>query len=342
MNKNRHTDHAKKRILVVRFSALGDVAMTLPVVYSLARQYPDVEIDFVTTPFFARLFLNPPANLTLRPVDLKKDYHGVKGTLRLLRYLSSLRPDYVADLHNVFRSWIIDRWFQLKGLKVVMVDKMRGARKAAISQKAPQPSFFSRYADVFAKLGFPVDVNFTTLFPDGLPTTTIEPEHPAVGIAPFARYANKTYPLHLVKRVAEMLTANGIHVYLFGGRGKEAEELQRLADSTPECTSLAGRFPIEEELPLMGKMDVMVSMDSANQHMASLCATLVVSIWGSTTPECGFMPYRQNPDNALCLRLDCQPCSIAGKPECPLATLACMNNLPPETVANKILSLIKQ
>lgn len=169
MNKNRHTDHAKKRILVVRFSALGDVAMTLPVVYSLARQYPDVEIDFVTTPFFARLFLNPPANLTLRPVDLKKDYHGVKGTLRLLRYLSSLRPDYVADLHNVFRSWIIDRWFQLKGLKVVMVDKMRGARKAAISQKAPQPSFFSRYTDVFAKLGFPVDVTSPLSSPTDCP-----------------------------------------------------------------------------------------------------------------------------------------------------------------------------
>ena len=84
MNKNRHTDHAKKRILVVRFSALGDVAMTLPVVYSLARQYPDVEIDFVTTPFFARLFLNPPANLTLRPVDLKLSLIHISEPTRLL------------------------------------------------------------------------------------------------------------------------------------------------------------------------------------------------------------------------------------------------------------------
>ncbi len=113
-------------MLIIRFSALGDVAMTVPAIYSLATRYPDLNIDVVTRPFFARLFINAPDNVNVIGVDFNKDYKGVGGTLRLLRRLGKLRPDYVADLHNVLRSWIIDRYFRLRGVKVVMVDKMRG------------------------------------------------------------------------------------------------------------------------------------------------------------------------------------------------------------------------
>ena len=115
-------------MLIIRFSALGDVAMTVPAIYSLATRYPDLNIDVVTRPFFARLFINAPDNVNVIGVDFNKDYKGVEGTLRLLRRLGKLRPDYVADLHNVLRSWIIDRYFRLRGVKVVMVDKMRGKR----------------------------------------------------------------------------------------------------------------------------------------------------------------------------------------------------------------------
>lgn len=117
-----------KRMLIIRLSALGDVAMTIPAIYSLAVRYPDLKIDVVTRPFFARLFLNAPSNVNVIGVDFKKDYKGFRGTLRLLRQLSALKPDYVADLHNVLRSWIIDNWFRLHGKKVVMVDKLRDKR----------------------------------------------------------------------------------------------------------------------------------------------------------------------------------------------------------------------
>lgn len=341
MNGNKNMKSGKKRILVVRFSALGDVAMTLPVVYSLARQYPDLQIDFITSPFFARLFMNAPGNITVHGIDIKKEYRGVGGILRLLKRLSAFKPDYVADLHNVLRSWIIDNWFRMKGVKVVMVDKMRETRRAVIKEKEPQPSFFSRYADVFAKLGYPVNIDFKSIFPAPRPATSVKIEHPAVGIAPFARYSNKTYPLDKVEEVVKELTGKGVNIYLFGGRGAEAEMLGKLADKYDLVTSFAGKFPIEEELALIANTDLMVSMDSANHHLASLSGTPAVSIWGSTTPACGFMGYGQDPQNALLLNLDCQPCSIAGTPECPLKTLACMNSLPPQQVVNKILSLLK-
>jgi len=331
----------KKRLLVVRFSALGDVAMTIPVVYSLARQYPGLQIDFVTNPFFARLFINAPENLTVHPLDIRKEYKGAGGLLRLLRAVDRLRPDMVADLHNVSRSWAIDNWMRLRGRRVEMVDKMRSGRRDVIKNKTVQPTFFSRYADVFARLGYPVKLDFDTIFGSGLTDVSIEIPENAVGIAPFARYANKTYPLTQVEEVVNNLDKRGIPVFLFGGRGEEAEKLRDLALRYNSARSIAGELPIEEELAVMAHMKVMVSMDSANHHLASLAGTPVVSIWGSTTPACGFTGYRQNPADSLCLDLPCQPCTIAGSPTCPRGHLDCMTKLTPAAVTDKILSHIR-
>ena len=333
--------NSSPRLLAVRFSALGDVAMTVAAIYSLAARYPELHIDVATTPFCARLFINPPSNVEVHGFDLKKQYSGPAGTLRLLKALSALHPTLVADLHNVARSWVIDFWFRLRGVKVRMVDKMRSSRSDVLSRRKAQPNFVDRYCRVFGALGYPVDPTFVSVFPDGTPEPAVEVAHPAVGIAPFARYYNKTYPLEMMREVVEKLTERGVNVYLFGGRGQEAEVLGGWTPFNSRCHSLAGKFSLEQELALMANMDLMVSMDSANQHMASLTATPVVSIWGSTTPECGFMGYGRASENVLVARLDCQPCSIAGKPECPLGTLECMHALSPSAVANKILSMLR-
>ncbi len=328
-------------MLVIRLSALGDVAMTIPAIYSLAKKYPQLHIDVVTRKFFARLFINAPGNVEVHGIDFNGDeYKGYLGTLRLLRKLGELKPDYVADLHNVLRSWIIDWYFRAKGVKVVMVDKLRSARKDVLRHKIAQPSFIDRYADVFAQLGYPVELTFQSLFEMDKPAIPLEISYPAVGIAPFARYYNKTYPPSMMKAAAEKLAADGYNVYLFGGRGKEAEELAHWQASNDRCISLAGRFTLEEELALMNKMNLMISMDSANQHMAALAGTKVLSIWGSTTPECGFLGYHQNDSDVLCLHLECQPCTVAGSPECPLGHLNCFNGISPNMIVEKVKSLI--
>lgn len=329
-------------MLVIRLSALGDVAMTIPAIYSLARQYPDLHIDVLTRPFFAQLFINCPANVNLLAADFKTEYKGPGGLWRLLRRLSSLRPDSVADLHNVLRSWEIDLWFRMRGVKVAMVDKNRLSRKKLFSDKQSQRNYADRYADVFARLGYPVNLRFRSLYDEMVPEPPFVPETPSVGVAPFARYYNKTYPPEMMHRVVERLCQAGCYVYLFGGRGREAAELQSWANDISRCRSVAGQYPIAEELALMSRMHVMVSMDSANQHLASLAGTPVVSVWGSTTPACGFSGYGQKLENAICLNLDCQPCSVAGKPTCPLGHLDCMCGISPQMIADKVLSLIEK
>lgn len=332
----RRGDH----ILVLRLSALGDVAMTLPVVYSAAAAYPDVRFTVVTRPFFSRLFINRPENVGVYAVD-PKNYAGVTGVTRLSRELARLHVTAVADLHNVLRTWMVDSYFRMRGVRVVMVDKGRTERRSALRSGRMQENFISRYVNVFSRLGLHFDLTFRSILPADA-VAPIEVKQPAIGIAPFARYYTKTYPPEMMRHVVELLCAAGVNVYLFGGRGKEAAIMKEWAGEINGCSSVAGEFPIEEELVLMSKMQVMVSMDSANQHLASLTNTRVVTLWGATTPECGFSPYGQDSADSLVNHVDCQPCSVAGSVKCPKKHFNCMRGLAAEAVADKILTIIKK
>lgn len=326
-----------QHVVILRFSALGDVAMTLPVVYSVARANPHVRFTMVTRPFFARLFVAPPSNLRIEAVDANQ-YKGAGGTVRLLNRLAALRPTAVADLHNVLRTWTADTFFRLKGVKVVMVDKKRAGRRKALETGQQQRCFIDRYVDVFRELGLDAPLTFKGLDLSGH-VADLEVKNPAVGIAPFARYFNKTYPMEMMRRVVELLCREGVNVYLFGARGAEAEVLDGWASEIDGATSVAGRFGIEQELELMSRMNVMLSMDSANQHLASLVGVPVVTLWGSTTPECGFMPYGQKREDSMVAGVECQPCSVAGGPVCPNGEFRCMRMLDAEAVANKLMKL---
>lgn len=334
-------------ILVLRFSALGDVAMTLPVIYSVAETYPDETVYVATRAFFARMFVNPPANVKVIPFDLKApEYKGLKGTLRIARELAGLKPDYVADLHNMARTLIISAWLRMCGAKVAIVDKSRASRSKVMQGGPEQRQYIDRYFDVFRKLGFPASVRFRSIYEGFQPALPggMTVRHPAVGIAPFARYATKTYPPEKMLAVARMLSGRGINVYLFGGRGEEASQLENWqAEATVgkgSIVSVAGKYPLTDELAIMHSLDLMVSMDSANQHLAALTGIPVITLWGSTTPACGFMPFGQPRDNSLCLALPCQPCNIAGSPRCAKGHFDCMNKLSPEMIVNKVISLL--
>ncbi|WP_455971843.1 glycosyltransferase family 9 protein [Bacteroides congonensis] len=335
----------KKTILIIRTSALGDVAMCIPVIYSLAERYPDLDIKVLTQPFFARLFVNAPANISFILADWKGKHKGARGICRLLKELLMHRIDCVADLHNVLRSWLIDACFLLKGIPVRIVDKERRKRKALLSsenREIRQRNYVQRYSDVFGKLQLPVVPDFTSLLSlEELNSACLPIPQPddgkcLIGIAPFARYQTKTYPLPLMEEVIGYLNDKGYHLFLFGSQGKEEKVLKTWEQKYKSCIALPGLLTIREELLLMGHMDVMLTMDSANMHMASLAGTPVVSLWGSTTPACGFLGWRQSEKDALCLHLPCQPCSVSGRKKCPLQHFSCMMSISPKEVCNRI------
>lgn len=318
-------------ILVFRLSALGDVAMTIPVIYSVARQHPDVRLTVVTRPFFRRLFLNPPPNVDF--IDFTA--RNVTELMAFIRDLKTVEYSAVADLHDVIRTRVIRMMLRLKRIPVATVNKDRRSRKRLTDKKerSYQRNYVDRYADVFRRLGLDVDVNF-----EGFGKS--DAGRRGVGIAPFARYATKTYPPKLMEEVARMLTDLDVPVYLFGARGEEAGQLAGWVERNPKLELMAGKLSLEDELREIGRLQAMITMDSANMHLASLMRTPVVSIWGSTIPQCGFLGYGQSPERAVWLDLECQPCSVAGLTECPLGHYACLKRIEPARIVEKLTPLL--
>ena len=341
----------KEHLLVIRFSALGDVAMTVPVVYALAQQYPDVRITVLSRNFARPLFDDLLPNINFMEADLKREYHGITGLNSLYRRLLAKQFTAIADLHSVLRSSYLRMRFNLDHYKVAHIDKHRKDRRRITSSSNKQliqlPTSFQNYADVFARLGYPVNVQFRSIFsedggdmnllPESLPRPTVG--QPCIGIAPFAAHEGKIYPVRLMEQVVEQLLAKhpDTRIYLFGKGQREDETFPKWCAAHPQCVYVSQHLNnLRDELILMSHLQVMVSMDSANMHLASLVATPVVSVWGATHPFTGFMGWNQNPENAIQIPLECRPCSIYGQKPCLRSDYACMRNIAPEQIVNRV------
>ena len=341
----------KEHLLVIRFSALGDVAMTVPVVYALAQQYPDVRITVLSRNFARPLFDDLLPNINFMEADLKREYHGITGLNSLYRRLLAKQFTAIADLHSVLRSSYLRMRFNLDHYKVAHIDKHRKDRRRITSSSNKQliqlPTSFQNYADVFARLGYPVNVQFRSIFsedggdmnllPESLPRPTVG--QPCIGIAPFAAHEGKIYPVRLMEQVVEQLLAKhpDTRIYLFGKGQREDETFPKWCAAHPQCVYVSQHLNnLRDELILMSHLQVMVSMDSANMNLASLVATPVVSVWGATHPFTGFMGWNQNPENAIQIPLECRPCSIYGQKPCLRGDYACMRNIAPEQIVNRV------
>jgi ADP-heptose:LPS heptosyltransferase len=301
-----------KHIAVMRLSAMGDVAMTVPVLRAFVNQHPQVKITFISRPFFKPFFEEIP-NITFFAFDEKERHKGFLGLLRLFQDLKGLQIDAFADLHNVLRSKIIRNLFALSGKKVASVDKGRTEKKALIQpeKKVFQqlPTMFERHVKVFEQLGFTVDLSSRsvgTLFPEKAVlspeiSTIIGTNHQKlIGIAPFAQYDSKVYPLDLMQQVIDKLALDKTNtILLFGGGKKEIEILDSLSVSKENVINMAGKIKFQQELELISNLDVMLSMDSGNAHIAAMLGVKVITLWGATHPYAGFSPFNQPMENAL-------------------------------------------
>lgn len=340
------------KVLVTRFSSLGDVAMTVPVIQSVATHYPQVRFVVLSRPFVTPLFEHLPSNVSFHGVDLNL-YKGLRGMFRLYRELRHENFDAVADLHDVLRTKMLRRFFRLEGTKTAHVDKGR-KEKAALTRKEHKvfrqlDSSFVRYARVFEQLGLSCPIRFSSIYGRGrgdaalfdslqpLPATSSW-----IGLAPFAAHAGKMLPEHTLKKLVDLLTrSENNHVFLFGGGEAEKEKLEELAKDNGRTTVVAGRLKLPGELALMSHLQVLVSMDSANMHLASLTGTPVVSVWGATHPYAGFMGWNQTEANAVQADLPCRPCSIFGNKPCYRADYACLHALSAEQVADKVYPFLR-
>lgn len=345
-----------RHLLVARFSAIGDVAMTVPVLYSACRCYPDVTFHLITRPTMTSIFVNPPANLNLIGIDVKKEYAGLKGMRRLFKELRRDYPiDGFIDLHAVLRTFALGALCTLHGIPVSRINKGRGNKRALTRRRnkvmLPLISSRARYREAFYRIGLPLTERFNGLYGnDKAPAELFAGITPPktdgerwVGIAPFAKHRGKIYPLELMEQVIAKLSDNPkVKIFLFGGGEDERKKLARWAAAYPRVTSLAEKrhgFPVE--LALLSHIDVMLSMDSANMHLASIVNIPVVSVWGATHPYCGFKGWRQSEANTVQLPMTCRPCSVFGNKPCHRGDYYCLGGIQPSAILAKMQPYIE-
>lgn len=286
-----------KHILVIRLSAMGDVAMTVPVLRALTEQHPNTKIT-VLTKGFLKPFFRDLKNVFVFEADTKGRHKGVFGLWRLSRELKKLDLDVVADLHNVLRSNILK--FFLSGKQCIQIDKGRTEKKALISGESFKQlkTTHQRYADVLEALGLSINLEEpsfpkTVSLTDKEKTITGEKTTKWIGIAPFAAHKSKMYPLDKMLDVIDALSED-YKVFLFGGGEKEISFLQPIEDTYKNVVNLAGKLSLDQEMNIISNLDAMLSMDSGNSHIAAMLGIPVVTIWGVTHPFAGFTAFNQS------------------------------------------------
>lgn len=319
------------KILAYRFSAFGDVAMIVPVLKEFLVQNPNAEIVFVSRKNFTDLF-EGISRLSFKGIDLE-NYKGVWGLKKLAEELNAeIKPELVADLHSVHRSKILNFFFGLYGKKTASIDKGRKEKKRLTQKenkiKKSLKNTAERYADVFRKLGFSLKLSHQ--LPDN------NAQKSGIGFAPFAQHASKMLPLEKSLSLLKTL-AQKHQVFLFGGGKHEVEILDTWEKEVENVTSYAGKLSLKEELQKISQLEVMISMDSANMHLASLVGTRCVSVWGGTHHFAGFLGYGQSEKDIVEITdLECRPCSVFGNKECFRGDYACLTQMDISKIIEKI------
>jgi ADP-heptose:LPS heptosyltransferase len=316
-----------KKILVIRFSAMGDVALSAPVISSVLEQHPTLEIVFLSRQLF-KPFFQEHDRLTFIGADLKGKHKGVFGLKKLQNeLLKEHKFDAVVDLHDVLRTKILRFYFKARGIRCHSINKGRGEKKGLINGSIPFKKLkhtTQRYLDVFEKANVPSTLNSGPW----VSPVTYDSTHaflkmnncevknnPWIGIAPFAAHRSKEWSIEKMKNVISQLISAGKTVFLFGGGQHEIKKLEPIKKEFPQSILVAGQLKLDEELTLISKLDLMVAMDSSNMHLSTIVGTNVASIWGATHHYLGFGPLN-NEHNIIEIskeKLPCRPCSIFGK-----------------------------
>ncbi|MDB5241841.1 MAG: glycosyl transferase [Spirosoma sp.] len=348
-------------LLLLRFSAMGDVALLAPVVKAVVDRYPDIRITVVTRPKFAVFFAQFP-QVRVVEADVNERHKGLAGLFRLFQELRKMNPvDLVVDANENLRSAVLKRLFRMAGITSVTIDKGRTEKKALTRKddkiRRPLPHSIDRYANLFGAAGFtvqpPASFSFT-------PTPSAESElaaflerkgltpgvhsEPWLGIAPFAQHLQKIWPFDRFKPLLEQLyVTQPVRIFLFGGGPQEIAQLETLRQCFPQSIIVAGQLTLAAELALMHRLDGMLCMDSGNKHLAALSGVRVLSIWGATHPDAGFGPWGQENDAIIQVPADvltCRPCSVFGNLPCWRGDLACLNDISVATVAERVRQLL--
>jgi len=325
-------------VLLVRFSSIGDILLTTPLVRALRRRHPDAQLVYVTKRALTPLVTDNPH--VSRVVALEPG----EPVTHLAARLRTLEPTHGLDLHGSLRSLALRvllrcRWSGYSKRRLARALLVR-VKRDLFSQRTPVPE---RYFEAARRLGVRPDTNPPEFFLGAAARARVHhwlrergfKDRPVVALAPGAAHATKRWPIANWVAAAERLRDAGVHLVVVGGpddRGA-AQQLAPLAELA------AGEFTLQETGALLAHSRAVVSGDTGVMHMATGVGTPVVALFGPTVEQFGFFPYRARA-TVLQRDLPCRPCSTMGSARCPLGHHRCLRDIAPAEVADAVLRFV--
>lgn len=336
-----------KHLLVIRLSAMGDVAMVPHALRALRENYPDLKISVLTRPLFEPLF--DGLGVEIIPIDPKGRHKGFSGLRLLAREISALGVDCVADLHDVLRTKVLTTLLRLchnipsRTIRKGRFSKWMRMDGGCKEVTKPLKHTVIRYCDVLRSLGFKFDDPKAAVKKDRPNPMSFEKgDERWIGIAPFSVHEGKCYPLHLVRNVIARLSTKYDRVFVHSGPGAELKFAEKMEREHANVVAVFPKVNLAQEIDLISNLDCLISMDSFAMHVGALVATPVVSVWGATHPMLGFSGYMSDTKQYVQLELPCRPCSAYGNKRCRMGDHHCLHDIEPSTIMERVATIIEE
>jgi heptosyltransferase-2 len=321
-----------QKILIVRLSSLGDILLTTPVIRSLKRIDPNIQIDFLVRDEYEDVLVNNPNISNLFTIKRNESASRIKAILSQNNY------DLVVDLQNNLRSRNLISGlncekvkFQKHRLKKFILVKLK------INMLKEAPPIPVRYASAIQ--GLKLDDEGLDLFTNNKPSGSLTGLNNLIGICPGSRHFTKMWPKEYYIELGKILTHHGFHIVLFGGKS-DKQICNEISSVISNSINLCNDDNILQTASDMKMCTAIVCNDSGLMHTAAAVKVPVVAIFGSTVREFGFSPYNCNNLILENKSLSCRPCSHIGRSSCPKKHFKCMKDISPQMVYNNLTQFL--
>jgi len=313
----------KVKFLIIRFSSIGDIVLTSPVLRAIKNQIKNAEIHYVTKVRYAELLVNNPCIDQLHLLDDKMT--------PLLKALKKEKFNYIIDLHHNFRSGQIKRNLKAKAWSYKKLNIAKWLLVFLKINLMPRVHVVDRYLETLRELNIHNDspgLDFFIPEKAGYDLTRLPGPFSAgyVAVALGGTYYTKRLPNDKVLDICNHIP---YPVVLLGGENEFAAGEEIAARSTGNILNLCGSLTIHESASLIDKANVVLTNDTGLMHIAAAFRKKILSFWGNTVPEFGMYPYMPAPESKSLevTGLKCRPCSKLGYQKCPKGHFRCMNGI---------------
>ena len=328
------------KFLIIRFSSIGDIVLTSPVVRCLKKQVVTAEVHYLTKPAFSKTVEANPYIDKIHYLD--DDLTSTINRLRKENY------DYVIDLHHNLRSSRVKKGLGKQSFSFNKLNLAKWLLTTFKINRLPRVHIVDRYLQTVSSFGVTDDgagLDYFIAAQDRVPETDIPTSHLAgyIGLVVGAAHATKKYPLH---KLQAFCTAIRHPVIILGGKD-DAEVGKSLSAIDPfKIYNACGKFNLNESADLVRRAKMIVTNDTGLMHIAAAFRRPVISLWGNTVPAFGMYPYygkkylaqtTASPFDILEVNnLSCRPCSKIGYSKCPRGHFKCMEQISPDAVLEKV------